>query len=168
MKETTAYARQLFLFGEGSDGPIKNVKTLSERSGCPERTLRDWIPQWRKESEQLALSCKESPFSLELSQDALAQHREEIDFLGTQVKKLRVRLSKTKTTSPNHPVYLSAYTQALTKWEKSSGIMAQYDVALASMKESARAHARAAAKQADALPPVKGRAVDSGRFDTGA
>ena len=168
MKETTAYARQLYLYGEGTDPPIKDIKKLSERSGCPERTLRDWIKEWRLESERLALSHKDSPFSIELSSEVLAQHRKEIDFLAAQVRKLRIRLSKTKTTSPSYPVYLSSYQSALTKWEKSSGIMAQYDVALAAMKESARAGARAAAKAGQTDSPRIAKGVDRSRFDTGA
>lgn len=166
MREITAYARQLYLFGEGNDPPIKDPAKLSERSGCPVRTIRDHIKTWRQEAETLALSRKESPFSLELSSEALAQHREEVDFLAKQVRLLRRRLDKTKTTSPNYPIYLSAYTSALTKWEKSSGIGAQYDVALASMKEAARAAARAAAKGTTGLPsakPAKGPSRD--RFD---
>ena len=165
MKEETAYARQLFLFGEGTDGPVKNVKTLAKRAGVPERTLRDWLPEWRQEAENLALSRKDSPFSIQLSTEVLAQHQEEIDFLGRQVRKLRVRLSKTKTTAPDYPVYLSAYQSALTKWEKSSGIMAQYDVALASMKESARANARASAKRGiETTPKLTRGKIRDGRF----
>jgi hypothetical protein len=149
MKEEVRYARQLFLHGDGTAGPIKNVETLATKAGCSTRALRDHLPEWRQEAEELSIRSKNSPFSLELSSAALAQHREEIDFLAQQVRKLRARLKKTPTNSPNYPVYLSCYNSAFTKWEKSSGIMGQYDVALASMKETARAAARARAKQSD-------------------
>lgn len=165
MKEETRYARQLFIFGDGTNGPIRNVDSLAKAAGCSTRALREHLPKWREEAEKLTLASKDCPFSLELSSEVLAQHREEVNFLARQVRLLRRRLDKTKTTSPNYPVYLSAYTSALTKWEKSSGIGAQYDVALASLKESARAAARAAAKANAPTEPKPAREVNRGRFD---
>lgn len=168
MIEEVRYARQLFLHGDGTAPPIKNVEALAKKAGCSTRTLRDWLPQWRQEAEELAIRSKSSPFSIELSAELLAQHRKEIDFLGRQVKKLRVRVSKTPTNHGNYPVYLSAYQSALSKWEKSSGIMAQYDVALASMKETARAAARAEAKRQNPPDPKPAKGKDrSSRFDVG-
>lgn len=166
MKEEVRYARQLFLFGDGSGSPIKNTDRLAKEAGCSVRTLRDWLPKWRKEAEELALSSKNSPFSLELSSAALTQHREEIDFLSTQVEKLRKRLKKTRTNDPSYPTYLSAYKMALDKWEKSSGISGQYDVALASMKESARARARVEARREyEQAGPMEPRRLNDSRFD---
>jgi hypothetical protein len=168
VKEETSYAKQLYLHGEGSQKPIKNVKLLSEASGAPIETLRPWIPKWRRESTELALRSDNSPYSIALSEETLAQHRKEIGFLGVQVEKLRRKLESTPTGHANFVVYLSAYQSALTKWEKSSGITAQYDVVLSSMKESARSQARAMAK----LGNTKGHKSPSSRpnaarFNTG-
>ncbi len=96
------------------------------------------------------------------------QHKTEVEFLAKQVEKLRVRVSKTKTLSPNYPVYLSAYTAALSKWEKSSGILAHYDTAAASMRETAKAKAKAEAKRSASESADKGatlRRVNPDRFD---
>ena len=94
----------------------------------------------------------------------LAQHRTEVEFLGKQVVKLRVRLSKTSTSSQSYHVILGSYQSALTKWEKSSGILAFHDTASAAMRESAKATARAKAK-ATAPPVPQARRIDAKRLD---
>jgi hypothetical protein len=167
VKEETAYARQLFLFGEGTDAPIRNLEKLAKRSGCPVRTLRDHVHDWRRESEQLAIRSEKSPFTLSLSTEVVAQHAEEVEFLGEQVRELRERLQNTPKSHANYHVYLSSYMSALTKWEKASGILAHYDTVTAAMKEGARAQARVAAKQGggEGARPAKGRTVDTTRFD---
>ena len=131
MQSETAYAKQLFMYGEGTTKPVKNIKKLAELSGAAESTLHRWTKAWRQESAELAIRAENSAFTLALSDVVITQHSEEITFLGSQVEKLRLRLRKTKTVSPNHPVYLSAYLSALTKWEKSSGILAHYETAAA-------------------------------------
>lgn len=169
MKEETRYARQLYLFGEGKQKPVRNIRELARLSGCSESTIGNWTPQWRKEAEELALRCEDSPYTLALSSEVITQHQKEIDFLGRQVKKLRARLSKIGTDSPNYPVILTAYQSALTKWEKSSGILAHYETAAAAMRETAKAKAKAMAKRAEELDDTikpAGR-IDGSRFDTG-
>lgn len=169
MKEETRHARQLFLFGEGNNPPIKNINKLSKVSGVPLRTLRDHVKKWRQEAENLALSSPDSPYTLSLSPEVLQAHQEEIEFLYTQVIKLRKRVKMTKSNSPNYPVYLSTYQSALAKWESASGILAHYNAATAAMREAAKTKARILAKQSGAgegetTPP---RQASSGRFDTG-
>jgi len=165
-KEETKYARQLFLHGDGKNPPIKNPSLLSKASGVPLRTLRDHLKNWRVESEELVLRSPTSPYSLQLSDDVLTQHRKEIEFLARQVKKLRVRLSKLSTGTSQYHVVLGSYQSALTKWEKSSGILAHYETATAAMKEGARAKARLEAKQGDDSPKDKTpRGVSADRFD---
>tara|TARA_R110002167_G_C12596706_1_gene644745 strand:- start:93 stop:647 length:555 start_codon:yes stop_codon:yes gene_type:complete len=165
MKEETAYARQLFLFGEGKTKPVKNVKRLAELSGAAESTLHDWMARWRRESEELAIRHEDSPYTLALSSDVIAQHSKEVDFLGKQVAKLRKRVDKTLTSSPNYPVYLSSYNIAFGRWEKSSGIQAHFDTAASAMKETAKAKARAEAKVAESGLKSKAKPIDKTRFD---
>lgn len=167
MQSETAYARQLFLFGEGKMPPVKNVKRLAQLSGAAESTLHRWTAKWKKESEELAMRSENSSYTIALSSEMLAQHKTEIDFLATQVEKLRLRLKKTVTTSPNYPVYLGCYKTALDKWEKSSGIMAHYDTAAAAMRETAKAKARAEAKRSEESQGtgVVLRKVSKDRFD---
>ena len=164
MKEETSYARQLYLFGEGKQKPVKNVKRLAELSGASVSTIQNHVGEWRSEAESLAIRCENSPYTLALSTEVLAQHRTEIEFLGKQVVKLRKRVEKTSTHHANYHVYLSSYQSALTKWEKSSGIMAHFDTASAAMRESAKATARAKAKLVDTKGPGP-RRIDSSRFD---
>lgn len=166
MKEETHYARQLYLFGEGSTKPIKNVKALAKKSGASESTIQNHIQDWRKEAESLAVACKNSPYSLELSPDVLEMHRKEIDFLGKQVKKLHRTLATLQPEASNYHVVLGSYERALTKWEKSSGILAHYNTAEAAMKEKARQHERAKGK-ANVVQPQLPRKVSTGRFDRG-
>lgn len=169
MQEEMRYARQLFLHGNGKDAPVKNIKALSDQSGMSVRALRDHVPDWRKEAEELALRSPNSPYSIQLSEDVLTQHREEVEFLGRQVKKLRSRLRKLNTAHSSYHVVLGSYQSALTKWEKSSGILAHYETATAAMKEGARARARAEAKANDERGKGQDipRRISSDRFDRG-
>ena len=157
------YAKQLYLYGEGSTKPVKNTKTLAKLAGVSERGIRDHIAEWRQTSSELALNNPNSPYSLALSEEVLIQHRDEIDFLGNEVKTLREEVKKwSRDKTQNYYVALQAYQTALTKWEKSSGLLAHYNTAEAAMKERARAHERAKGKQGD-TPKVK-RKVDRSRF----
>lgn len=168
MKETTSYAKQLFMFGEGSTKPIKCVKKLSEVSGAPIETLRPWMPKWRAECRELALLHENSPYTIALSEEMLVQHSNEIKFLGKQVLKLRNKLKEYDLGSSNYIVTLSAYQSALTKWEKSSGILAHYDAAAAALREQAKATAKARAQRGDGQDTgLTLRKVNKERFDHG-
>ena len=122
MTEKTAYAKQLFIYGEGNDPPIRDLEKLSKKSGAAVRTLRDHVKDWRKEATALAVRSESSPYSLALSEGVLTQHAKEIEFLGEQVKKLRNKLSRLDPSQSSYHVVLGSYQSALTKWEKSSGI----------------------------------------------
>mgnify|MGYP003636541922 FL=1 len=164
MTEDMAYAKQLFLYGDGASVPIKNLTKLSEKAGVSRDRVKRYVKEWRALSTELALSNPNSPYSLSLSEDTLVQHREEIDFLGKQVSKLRFQLKELDPMTANYHVMIGSYQSALTKWEKSSGILAHYNTAESAMKERARAYERAKGKEGNDLPTAK-RKVDKSRFD---
>lgn len=164
LKEETHYARQLYLHGAGTIKPVKNMQRLSELSGVPMRTLRDHVKGWRVESEHLALSHPDSPYSIALSDEVLTQHRKHVDFLKKQVDTCgRVVKTFTPGTQPYY-VSLDRYIAALKKWEESSGIKHHHDAVGAAMRESAKTKARVAAKNQDGTPAPK-RVVDRSKFD---
>lgn len=164
LSEQMHYAKQLYLYGEGETKPVKNIKKLAQLAGVSERGIREHLSGWRETSTQLALNSPNSPYSLALSEDVLLQHKKEVDFLGEQVRKLRTQLAELETSQQSYHVVLGSYERALTKWEKSSGILAHYNTAESAMKERARAHERAKGKKGD--PPIpKKRKVDKSRFD---
>ena len=165
LKEETHFAKQVYLYGDGKTKPIKNIKLLSEYTGAPVSTIQDHVQEWRKIAESLAIQHDNSPYSLSLSEDILTQHQTEIAFLGSQVLKLRTQLKEYTPDSQNYHVVLASYERALTRWEKSSGILAHYNTAEAAMKERARAHERAKGKKA--VKDFKPRVVNTDRFNTG-
>lgn len=165
MKETTHYARQVYLFGEGKQKPIKSVKALSEYTGCPVSTIQDHIQNWREESMSLAIAHDNSPYTLDLSPDVLELHRKQVDFLGKQVTKLKDHLKTLIPADSSYHVVLASYERALSKWEKSSGILAHYATAESAMKERARQHERAKGKANTGDIPAK-RKIDKSRFMT--
>ena len=169
MKESTHYARQLFIYGEGKQKPVRDVKKLAELSGAAERTIQGHIGTWRKEAAEIAARHEDSAYGIALSDETLEQHQREVKFLGLQVKKLRFRLKNVDIGTSEYHVVLSSYQSALTKWEKSSGILAHYDTATAAMKELARAKARVKGKESrpgSSLVPTGKRGHKPGRFDT--
>ena len=171
MKEETHYARQLFTVGDGTNPPIKNIKTLSKAAGVPERTLRDHVPKWREECKEVALMSENSPYTLSLSPETLTQHRNEIIFLGNEVKRLRATVKRLRKDglheTPSYYAAFGAYQSALKQWEQSSGMTAHYKAAEAALRESARVSAREKAKR-DAqgeTPRQAHSGVNSSRFD---
>lgn len=163
LTEPMQYAKQLYLYGDGKDKPVKSISKLAKLAGVSERGIREHLADWRRTSTELALNNPNSPYSLSLSEDTLKQHKKEISFLGKQVIKLRTQLEELSPDMANYHVILGSYERALTKWEKSSGILAHYNTAESAMKEKARAYERAKGKQ-DQVKVVK-RKIDRSRFD---
>ena len=165
LSEDMHYAKQLYLYGEGEEKPIKNLKRLAQRSGVAVSSIRRYVKEWRDIATQLAITADNSNYSLHLSEDVLTQHRKEIEFLGEQVRKLRTQLAELDTSQQAYHITLGSYERALTKWEKSSGILAHYNTAESAMKERVRQVERAKGKVAKVdKRPVK-RKVNNSRFD---
>lgn len=165
LSEQMLYAKQLYLYGDGDkQKPVKSLPLLAKLAGVSVDGIRNHVKKWREVSLNLALMSDTSPYSLSLSEETLTQHREEVNFLGNQVIDLRNEVKlQSKDKLPNYYVALQAYERALTKWEKSSGILAHYATAESAMKERAKAHERAKAKEGAGEKPVK-RVVDKSRF----
>ena len=163
LTEDMQYAKQLYLYGDGKDKPIKNIAKLATTAGVSERGIRYHLADWRRISTELALNNPNSPYSLSLSEDTLEQHRKEIAFLGQQVAKLRTQLAELTPDTQNYHVVLTSYERALTKWEKSTGIMAHHDTVTVGMRERIKAQVKAESKKPEL--PFKPRVVNKDRFE---
>ncbi len=92
MKFATEVARELVLYGPVGGRRITAVSELVELSGASERTIREHLPGWRRESEELAASCRESGLVLSLSTAALDAHKSDCDLLRQDADCLKTHL----------------------------------------------------------------------------
>lgn len=89
---TTAAARQLFLYGDGSGKRILTPKCLAERAGCAESTVRKYLPQWEKEAEEIALAASPAGLSIQLNREKIQQNENDLEFLRGQVEEVKFEL----------------------------------------------------------------------------
>jgi hypothetical protein len=92
MKLATEIARELFLYGPAGGRRVTTVAELVRQSGASEHTIREYLPGWRRESEELAASCRESGLVLSLSTSALNAHKSDCDFLRQDADCLKTHL----------------------------------------------------------------------------
>ncbi len=81
MQLATEVAREPFLYGPVGGRRITAASELVWLSGASERTMYEHLPAWRRESEELAASCRESGLVLSLSTAALDAHKADCDLL---------------------------------------------------------------------------------------
>ena len=89
MRAETRYARQLFLHGDGSGAPVRNVARVSELSGVHEQTIRKHLPEWEREAAELLASSSEVGLALVLSEEKLEQHTKDSLFIRNQLDSLK-------------------------------------------------------------------------------
>lgn len=71
-KLSTEIARELFLYGPAGGKRVTSIKELVRQSGASERAINAHMPEWKRESEELAASGKETGFALSLSTSAVS------------------------------------------------------------------------------------------------
>jgi predicted transcriptional regulator len=191
MRAETRYARQLFLRGDGSGAPIRNVVKLSEVSGVHEQTIRKHLPVWEKEAEEIITSSSEVGLAIHLSERKLAEAKSDEAFVRSQLDKLKfeidsmekiaVRLADwmDKFDGEDIPVALqifSAWQQASGSesslrsqfiamkklWDDKVGIDALRDVAVIRQKEIAKGQAKLQIKRMENETAVTTRNVVAG------
>lgn len=86
MRAETRYARQLFLHGDGTGQPVRNVARLSKLSGVTDETLRKYLPEWEREAAELLASSSEVGLALVLSEEKLKQHEKDMLHLRNLVE----------------------------------------------------------------------------------
>jgi hypothetical protein len=138
VKLTTHQARELFLYGPAGGDRITCVNELVRLSGASERAIREHLPKWRVESLEMAQSRTESLSGFSLREQAFEDHRRDVDFLRSEVERLKKHL---RTIPPSHEKYPAVLRNLLTtekQWAAMSGIQAAIDAAAARMKEDSR------------------------------
>jgi hypothetical protein len=165
MKLATEIARELFLYGPAGGRRVTAVAELVRLSGASERTIYEHLPAWRRESEELAASCKESGLVLSLSSSALDAHKADCDFLREEVERLKTHLRGLSPADESYPAVSRAMLATERQWAAMAGISAALDAAAARLKERERLEARAEAAGARMPPrPVEEKPRSLGVF----
>lgn len=165
MKLATEIARELFLYGPAGGLRVTSVAELVRQSGAAERTIREHLPGWRRESEELAASSRESGLVLSLSTAALDAHKADCDFLRQEVDRLKLHLRALSPAAESYAAVSRAMLATERQWAAMAGVSAALEAAGARLKEKERLEARAAAAGAT-MParPVEERPRSFGVF----
>jgi hypothetical protein len=142
MKLTTSHARELFLFGPAGGDRITSVNELVSRSGASERAIRAHLPEWRKESLELAQNRTELLSGFSLREQAFVDHRRDVDFLRSEVERLKKHLLTIPPSHDKYPAVLRNLLTAEKQWAAMSGIQAAIDAVAVKMKEDSRQQVR--------------------------
>ena len=153
-KISTQIARELFLYGPPGGKRITNVKELVRLSGASERAIYAHMPQWKRESEELAASGRESGLALCLRTCDLDNHKSDCEFLRSEVDRLKLYLKTLPVSDETYPTISRAMLTTEKQWAAMSGVLAALDAAACAMKETARLAARAEAANLLNDPPA--------------
>jgi hypothetical protein len=99
----------------------------------------------------LAASGKESGFVLSLSTSALESHKLDVDFLRSEVDRLKLHLRSLSPGDESYATINRALLATNQKWASLSGVMAALDAASARLKEKEKLQAKA--EMGHANPP---------------
>ena len=187
----TAYARQLFLYGDGDGRPVTGVAVLSDRTGCSKANLGRRIPEW--EGEREALLIESSTINLDISPDSLRKHAEDVRFLRERADSLEAEVQASDEVAEDlrdallsaeagedlHQILDSYIKSAMNaqksmgqwltvqkRWVESSGIAAKLKAYGAAETEKARGRARLSQKPAEIFVPEPARVPDPNIFQT--
>ena len=144
-KLSTEIARELFLYGPAGGKRITSVKQLAKESGASERAIHEHMPQWKKQSEELAINSRETGLVLSLSTSALASHKSDCEFLRTETDRLKLYLRSLPISDPFYATVSRAMLATEKQWAAMSGVLAALDAAGAALKDTAKAKAKAGA-----------------------
>jgi hypothetical protein len=190
-KAETRYARQLYLYGDGSSAPVKTVAKLCQLAGLDERTIYRHLPTWEKEAEQMAAGSTEAGLALQLSGESLAAHLKDMDFLRGQLSQAKFELDRLEEITAKLEDWLDKFqgdeqTQALQifdawqracasksslrsqflamqkQWTSLTGIVDLKDVAVIREKEIAKGQAKLQIKRMENETAVTTRNVVAG------
>ena len=90
VKQETADARRLYLWGNGGGKPIRNLRLLAKESGVSETTLQRHAPEWNKEAEEMARNSSGFGLGVALSEGAWERFNDDRDWLEIQKDKLKI------------------------------------------------------------------------------
>lgn len=88
----TRYAKQLFLYGDGSGAPVRNIARLSKLSGVTDETIRKYLPEWEKEAAEILASSSEVGLAIVLSEEKLGKAKFDEIFIRNQLDKLKFEI----------------------------------------------------------------------------
>lgn len=164
-KLSTEIARELFMYGPAGGKRVTSVKELVRLSGASERAIHAHMPDWKRESEELASCGKESGLVLSLSTSALESHKKDVEFMRSEVDRLKTHLAGLSPTDETYCTVSRAMLSTQRQWCNISGVASALDAASARMKETEKLAAKAEARQVpEVLPKPVPHPLRSGVF----
>ena len=147
-KLSTEIGRELFLYGPAGGKRVTSVKELVRLSGASERAIHAHMPNWKRESEQLASSGTESGLVLCLSSSALAAHKADVDSMRSEADRLKLHLQGLAPSDESYSAISRSFLIMQKQWAAMSGVLAALDAAACAMKETAKLAAKTEAAKA--------------------
>ena len=159
MKLTTCHARELYLYGTPVGERITSVPELVKLTGAGERTIRDHLANWREESLELAENRLNLQPAIALREQAFKDHKRDVDFLRSEVERLKTHLRTLSPADDSYPSLNRALLSTERQWAGMSGIQAAIDAAAAGMKEQERQQVKG---EREVKPPAPSPATVGG------
>lgn len=145
MKHTTERARLLYLYG-GDDGVrITCVRELESASNASQRTIREHLPTWRLQAQNMAENRLNSHSSLSLRPETLTNHANNVEFLSLELEKLKAKLRLLSPENEDYATIFRLYLSVEKQWRMGSGVQAVIDAGAYVIKAEAKAEAKASA-----------------------
>lgn len=94
IKAETAYAKQLFLYGNGDGKRIMNATKLAEMSGVHVETVRKWLPDWEREIEERLSGTTKAGLAIRLSERSFEASMQALTCIENEMKKVQFELKK--------------------------------------------------------------------------
>lgn len=123
------------------------------------------MPAWKRVSEELASSGKESGFVLGLGTSALESHKSDCDFLRRKVDRLKKHLGGLFPSDESYCTANRAILVTKRQWPTMSGVMSALDAASARLKEKERFEAKIEARQFKAAGGPAGKVLKTNFFE---
>lgn len=164
----TAYARELFLFGDGDGKPVRNKHRIMALSGISEKTWERHCSAWKGEAEEIARGAVMTGdgggrvLIRQVSSEHLATHKAAIESLRIELERVRNCLPYLSAGSDAHRETVKLLASLTKSFAAESGIAGKYSALETMEREMLKRSVSALANDRDEKPvgPANGHTFE--------
>lgn len=126
----TLEARSLFLVGDETGTRITNPKELARRTGCHERTIREYLKVWQGERNEMLKSVHDGSLVVELSEETLNFAKQDESWVRKRMNDLKIEFEELETIEDKLFGLLDSWDESmgldLKKFDKLESMLEKY------------------------------------------
>ena len=134
----TLEAKSLFLVGDKNGTRITCPKELARRTGCHERTIRDYIRTWQLERNEMLKSVHDGSLVIDLSEETLKNANHDEIFIRSRMNEIKIEVEEVEEISDKLFTLLDTMddkvAMGLKEFEKLESLLGKYLEANASKR----------------------------------